>query len=149
MAGRIAILAMLVTALLAGVAMWYLQLFAFYERIEAPEIRATTAEGRVEPLPVTAARAIDASSSPIRFRACFQTTADPARFAPYDGAEPLEAPGWFDCFDAAAIGAALERGDAVAVLGEAGIRPDVDRVIAIFPDGRGFAWHQLGPDADR
>ena len=50
-------------------------------------------------------------SSPIRFRACFTTTLTPdevaARFTPYPEAEPLTGPGWFDCYDADAIGDAL------------------------------------------
>jgi hypothetical protein len=56
---------------------------------------------------------------------------------------PLVAPGWFSCFDAAAIGAALETGEAVAFLGETEVRPGVERIVAVFPDGRAFAWHQL------
>jgi hypothetical protein len=61
----------------------------------------------------------------------------------YDNPTPLNAPGWFDCFDAAAIGAALEKGEALAFLAEAEIRPGVDRVVAVFADGRAYAWHQL------
>ena len=61
----------------------------------------------------------------------------------YDRAEPLVAPGWFDCFDAVKIGRALETGEAIAFLSEATIHPDVDRVVAVFPDGRAYAWHQL------
>ena len=61
----------------------------------------------------------------------------------YQDAVPLTAPGWFDCFDAAAIGAALEKGEAIAFLSESEIHPGVDRVVAVFPDGRAYAWHQL------
>jgi len=80
-------------------------------------------------------------------RACFTTPlGEPylsETYAAYDSAEPLTAPGWFDCFDARAIGEALEAGSALAFLGERDISHGVDRVIAIFGDGRGFAWHQL------
>ena len=65
----------------------------------------------------------------------------------YEGAVPNVAPGWFDCFDAEAIGAALEKGEAIAFLSEANIHPGVDRVVAVFPDGRAFAWHQLNASA--
>ena len=34
----------------------------------------------------------------------------------YEGAVPLIAPSWFDCFDATAIGEALEKGEAIAFL---------------------------------
>jgi hypothetical protein len=90
---------------------------------------------------------IDADSSPLRFRACFTTPLSQAMLSEtyrlYDDPTPLNAPGWFDCFDAAAIGAALEAGEALAFLAEAEIRPGVDRVVAVFPDGRAYAWHQL------
>ena len=64
-------------------------------------------------------------------------------YALYDAPTPLIAPGWFDCFDAMQIGAELEAGAAMAFLSEPDIHPGVDRVVAVFPDGRAFAWHQL------
>ena len=86
--------------------------------------------------------AIDADSSPIRFRACFTlppgTTGDA-----YPEAVPLTAPGWFDCFDAGRITQDLASGAARAVLGEANIRYGIDRVLALYPDGRGYAWTQI------
>ena len=90
---------------------------------------------------------IDADSSPLRFRACFTTPLTQATLTEtyqlYDRPTPLTAPGWFDCFDADAIGEALERGEALAFLSQANIARGVDRVVAVFPDGRAFAWHQL------
>jgi hypothetical protein len=65
----------------------------------------------------------------------------------YQGATPLNAPSWFDCFDATEIGAALENGQALAFLSQSNIAPDVDRVVAVFADGRAFAWHQFRPGA--
>lgn len=157
MTGRIAVLAILAVALVAGAALWWLQTRAFYDPVVfAPgaEILLTPAGGGApQPIPVAEITGIDAESSPIRFRACFTTTlpldAIAAAFEPYPRAVPLTAPGWFGCFDAAAIGAALERGEARAFLSQAAIRPDVDRVVAILPDGRGFAWNQLAPGAAR
>ena len=37
----------------------------------------------------------------------------------------------------------LESGAARAYLAQPEIRPDVDRVIAVYPDGRAYGWHQL------
>ena len=35
-------------------------------------------------------------------------------------------------------------GDAArAILGQSEVRPDVDRVIAVYPDGRAFGWQQI------
>jgi hypothetical protein len=69
-------------------------------------------------------------------------------YVAYPKAEPLNAPSWFSCFDAAAIGAALEKGEALAFLSQSDILPQVDRVVAVFPDGRAYAWHQLNTPAD-
>ena len=90
---------------------------------------------------------IDADSSPLRFRACFimpvslGTLTESYEIA--EDAVPLNGPGWFECYDAAAIGAALEAGDAVAFLGQRDISRGVDRIIAVMRDGRAYAWHQL------
>ncbi len=64
----------------------------------------------------------------------------------YEGATPLVAPGWFDCFDANRIGEALETGEAIAFLSEANISPGIDRVVAVFPDGEAFAWNQVNAE---
>jgi hypothetical protein len=68
--------------------------------------------------------------------------------APAPDAVPLNAPGWFDCFDAAEIGAALLRGDARAILSRENVPYGIDRVIALYPDGRGFAWTQINHCGD-
>ncbi len=138
------------TALLAGIAMYILQLYAFYDELPPGgyEVRLTSvATGETEMILAEDVRAIDASSSPLRFRACFTTSHSHAMltesFVVYDDPVPLTAPGWFDCYDAALIGRTLEAERAIAYLAEAGVRDGVDRVVAIFDDGRGFAWHQL------
>lgn len=137
-------------AVVAGVAMYYLQVYAYYDEVDlAPGALTLVPEGggAPEPIPVALPEAIDADSSPLRFRACFDTTlAIPAALATYEEApeaEPLTAPGWFECFDAEAIGMALERGTARAFLSEKNIAYGVDRIIALTGDGRGYAWHQL------
>lgn len=149
--GRLAAGFLVVIGALGGVAMWYLQVHAFYEPVAfqpGDEIRLTPiVSDQPEPIIAEGVTGIDSDSSPIRFRACFTTPLSLAMltetYVAYEGAEPLIAPGWFDCFDAEAIGTALERGEALAFLSEAGIHKGVDRVVAVFPDGRAFAWHQL------
>ncbi len=156
MNGRLAAGFIVAAAIVAGVALWWLQTRAFYRPATfAPgaEIVLTPGGGGTPvAIPVSGLTGIDSDSSPIRFRACFTTplsAAELERFAPYPAAVPLVAPAWFDCFDAAAIGRALERGEARAFLSVEGIRPAADRVVAILPDGRGFAWNQLQPGAAR
>ena len=151
MNGKIVAGGIVLTGLVAGIAMYWLQVYAFY----VPVSFTPGAEITLVPLMADVPRAIavediegiDAGSSPLRFRACFTTPLSQATltetFRRYDRPTPLTAPGWFDCFDADAIGAALERGEALAFLSQANIAGGVDRVVAVFPDGRAFAWHQL------
>ena len=155
MNGKIAAGVIVISAAVAGVAIWYLQVYAFYEPVTftpGQEITLTTIEGgQPEPILAEDITGIDATSSPLRFRACFTTPLTQAMltetYLAYEGAEPLVAPGWFDCFDATEIGLALEKGEALAFLSQAGVAADIDRVVAVFPDGRAFAWHQINPAA--
>ena len=64
-------------------------------------------------------------------------------YAAYEKPTPLIGPSWFDCFDAGTLTEDLEGGAAAAFLGQRNIKPGVDRVVAVYPDGRGFAWNQL------
>ena len=145
----------MLTGLVAGIAMYWLQVYAFYEPVvftPGQEI-ALTPIGSDQPETIVAENVtgIDASSSPLRFRACFTTPLTLATLTEtyrlYDKAVPLNAPSWFDCFDAEKIGVALETGEALAFLSRADVAPGVDRVVAVFPDGRGYAWHQLNAEA--
>ena len=154
--GKIVAGGIVLTGVVAGVAMYWLQVYAFYDPVAftpGAEIRLTPIAGAIpEPILVENIEGIDANSSPLRFRACFTTPLSQAMltetYQVYAGAEPTIAPAWFDCFDAARIDAALASGEAVAFLSEAGIAPQIDRVVAVFPDGRAFAWHQIANDAE-
>ena len=150
MNGKIAVSAIAITALVVGAAIYWLQLYAFYEELgpDAVEIRLTSAaSGETEVIAIKDFSGIDANSSPLRFRGCFNVSESMRSlidtYTAYDDPAPLTAPGWFDCYDAVAIGTALEAGDARAFLGQENIRDGVDRVVAVFPDGRAYAWHQL------
>jgi len=137
--------------------MYWLQVYAFYEPVAfgpgAAEIRLTPI-GSDQPEAIVAenVEGIDAESSPLRFRACFTTPLSQSMLTEtyqiYDHPVPLNGPGWFSCYKADEVGAALEKGEALAFLSEPGIHPGVDRVVAVFPDGRAYAWHQLNEDAD-
>lgn len=144
-------------ALIAGALVYYQQVYAYYQPVlaasQASEMRLTAlASGQPEPIPAAGFEGIDADSSPLRFRGCFTTPVSLATltetYQVYDGATPLNAPGWFSCFDAGRIGSDLETGAAVAFLSEHDIHPGVDRVIAVYPDGRAYAWHQLNAEAE-
>lgn len=145
----------MITALVAGALLYWTQVYAYYTPASftpGREIVLTSiASGQPEPIVSAGVQGIDAESSPIRFRACFTTPLSQAMlsetYVAYEGAEPLTAPNWFDCFDAMEIGTALEQGKALAFLSEANVAADIDRVVAVFPDGRAYAWTQLNPAA--
>ncbi|GEM_PF-608633 len=139
----------------AAVAIWGGQAFALDAPVSAPpgpDITLTTIEsGQPEPILTEAVKGIDAGNGALGFRACFSTPMTQAMlsetYVAYPGAEPKVAHGWFACFDAHTIAAALARGEALAFLSHSNIAADVDRVVAVFPDGRAYAWHQLNSAA--
>lgn len=150
MSGKIVGIAILVSALIAGAALYYLQIYGFYEEVSADVQQVTLvsqASNAPEAISAEAIEAIDADSSPIRFRACFSTTEDPAALIDtYILAErpvPRNAPAWFECFDAAGIAAALDSGDAKAFVGQKNVAFGVDRIVVITDGGRGYIWHEL------
>ena len=146
---RVIIVGMLVISAVAGGLMYYLQVYAYYEEVAfSPDAVVLTSltTGQPEPLLIADFDAIDAVSSPLRYRACFTTPISLATltetYVIVDDAEPRVAPGWFDCFDAEQIGADI-RTEAVVFMGIENVQYGIDRVVAVYPDGRGYAWHQI------
>ena len=116
-AARIAILGIVASAVFAGAALYYLQVYAYYVEVtaEVAKVQMTSVvSGVPEPILFENYKGIDSDSSPIRYRACFDTQLSQAMltetYVTYQGATPLVAPGWFDCFDAVTIGDAIESG---------------------------------------
>ncbi|WOI57112.1 DUF6446 family protein [Palleronia sp. LCG004] len=155
MTGKILVLLIAAIGIVAAISVWYLQVYYYYENVDEGRNSVQIVRPDSEAPALLRAEeyhAIDANSSPIRYRACFEIAQpnvpggalDRARedFTPYPGAEPLNAPFWFDCFDAAGIGAMLEEGRAAAFLGTKNFAYGVDRIVAITDDGRGYVWHQ-------
>lgn len=90
---------------------------------------------------------IDAQTSPLKFKACFRAGNSipmmTETYVVYETPTPLKAPVWFRCYKHKSLSEDLESGEAIAFLGEANITYGIDRVVAIYGDGRGFAWHQI------
>lgn len=150
MTGKLLALILLFSAALAGGSMYYLQVYGFYYDVASrpgEDVTLMVAGAEVpEPISYSAFQAIDADSSPIRYRACFETDLTPdqlAGFVAVEDAEPLTAPGWFDCYDAIALADALKSGQAQAFMGAKNIHYGVDRIVAISRDGKGYIWHAL------
>ena len=128
--------------------MYYLQVYGFYDVVYEEDVALVSLTSEEpETIPFDNFQAIDAESSPIRYRACFTTPQSLAflteSYVLVDDADPRNAPGWFECFDAAAIGAELEAGTALTFLGGKNVAFGVDRIVAITQDGRGYVWHEL------
>jgi hypothetical protein len=150
MTGKLLALILVLSAVMAGVGMYYLQVYGFYYDVEPQPGQdvALVVEGAEDSQPIaySAFQAIDADSSPIRYRACFETDLtieDLAIYQSVENPEPLTAPGWFDCYDAVAIADALKSGQAQAFMGTKNIHYGVDRIVAVTADGKGFVWHAL------
>jgi hypothetical protein len=151
MSGKIVGIAIMIIALAVGAGIYYFQVYGYYTEISDAQQRGVAltslSTGTPEPILATGITAIDAGSSPIRYRACFTTQMSQAMlsetYVDYPEAEPLTGPGWFECFDADDIGDALAGGDMLPFLGEANVVYGIDRVVAIDAQGRGYVWHQI------
>lgn len=140
MTGRIAALVIVLTAAIAGIAMYYLQVYGYYTELPAQDqYEIATADGP-QILSIRDFRGIDSDSSPLRYRACFTLDAPLPALVDRAHTEPLNAPGWFDCFDAETIGEDLLAGDARAVMVHENQPWGFDRVMALYPDGRAYVW---------
>ena len=155
MSGKLVGLMILVAAAMVGAGVYYAQVFGYYEELPSDQakVELTTYAGALEPILFSEFRAIDAESSPIRYRACFSTQMSQAllteTYEIYDAAEPLNAPGWFECFDAKALGAEIAAGTATAFVGQRNFEFGIDRIVAITEDGRGYVWHQVNDCGDK
>lgn len=149
MSGKIVSSLIVIIALLVGAGVYYAQVYGWYERVTPQQILLTERDGAPVAIPTGPIEGIDSISSPIRFRACFETTLTQdelaARFTPYPEAEPLTGPGWFACYDADAIGDGLSAGRITGWLGVENVTYGIDRVVGIDATGRGYVWHQINP----
>lgn len=151
MAGKLLVIALLVSTVAAGASLYYLQIYGFYYDVDAQpgqDVQLMTQDTReAQPIAYAAFQAIDADSSPIRYRACFTTDLSlddlSATFVESDKTEPRVAPDWFDCFNAQDIAAAIKEGRARTYLAAKNIHFGVDRIVAVTETGQGFVWHEF------
>lgn len=146
----------MVAAVIAGLTLYYLQVYGYYHAAPEPEQGVelvSLSSSAPEPILTDNFRAIDAESSPIRYRACFETTVSLAMltetYVMSDEIKPRNAPDWFDCFDAKSLGEDLAAGKALSFLSKKNVHFGVDRIVAITADGRGYIWHELNDCGDK
>ena len=152
--GKFLAVFLLGSAVIAGASMYYLQVYGLYDEVKTSDVQLVSV---VDDLPKSISfdnfQAIDSLSSPIRYRACFTTDLSISllseTYVGLDKVSPRNAPKWFNCFDAAAIGAELMAGTAVPFLGQKNVHFGVDRIVAITNDGRGYIWHDLNDCGDK
>lgn len=150
MNGKIVGSVIVIVSVVAGASLYYLQVYGFYTTVSdgGSDVKLVSyISDQPESIIYDNFQAIDADSSPIRYRACFDTDMSlpllTETYVGVDAISPRNAPNWFDCFDAEAIGAELDAGTALTFLGQKNIHYGVDRIIAITQDGRGYVWHEL------
>ena len=123
---------------LFGLAFWWFQSHAFYSETKADE-HTVIIDG--VGYPVTEWNSIDATSSPLKMRACFLIREEIEALAALDP-EPLVAPGWFRCFNAEVIAENLASGYTKAYVAERNNPRGFDRIVAVFPGGRAYMRRQ-------
>ena len=149
--GKFLAIVLVTCGIIAGGAMYYLQVYAYYSTVVpngSTDVVLKPLDGSVaQAIAYIDYKAIDSNSSPIRYRACFtaENTADElkALYFTTKDAEPLVAPGWFDCFDAKEIGAAIESQSATSFLSIENVSYGIDRIVSVLDDGRGYAWNKI------
>lgn len=149
--GKFLAIVLVTCGIIAGGAMYYLQVYAYYSTVVpngSTDVVLKPLDGSVaQAIAYIDYKAIDSNSSPIRYRACFtaENTADElkALYVTTKDAEPLVAPGWFDCFDAKEIGAAIESQSATSFLSIENVSYGIDRIVSVLDDGRGYAWNKI------
>ncbi len=111
--------------------------YAYYTETEHTRYRLT------DELEVMNYVEIDAQTSPIKYRACFKLPAGAELYGNAEGATPLVAPYWFECFNAQQLTKDLEAGEVFAIRYEDNKPYGVSSYMIVYPDGRGYAWRQL------
>ncbi|HIP24832.1 MAG TPA: histidine kinase [Rhodobacteraceae bacterium] len=140
MSGKIMAGGLVLFTIIFGVLLWYAQYYAYYNEVSGLEM--VTVEGR--DVAVQDYLGLEGESSGLKLRGCF--TVDVAAFDGVTLAEnptPTTPPGWFDCFDVVQLTADVESGAATTYMAAKNGQDGLDRIIAVYPDGRAFMWRQL------
>ncbi len=140
MNGKLIVGILLGIAIAIGIGLWYSQNNAYYVEVNG----LTGVEVSGELLDVSDYHGIDAESSPLKMRACFSTRWDIVPTFEYqEVAEPLVAPGWFDCFNAERLYKDIRAGEATAIMADDNNPFGFSRFVALYPDGQAFMWRQM------
>ena len=121
-------------------ALFYFQNYAYYE---STDIRQNFFLGNKR-YKISNYQGIDSESSGLKLRECFFIDSlDDIDLPTYEKPIPLTAPFWFKCFNAEKITKDLEEGKSSALLLKKEQFDGIDKVLAVYPDGRSYLWRQL------
>ena len=102
--------------------------------------------GAVEPALIKGQPVVAFSTDAKFYYACFQTSMSfgflTETYVISDDATPAKPLGEMACYDQQKIAMDVASGEALSLVGERNIIEGIDRIIAVYPDGRAFAWHQ-------
>jgi len=127
-------------AVVFGIGLYYALVYAYYDKVN--DLTEITVQDRT--IAVSNYEGIDATSSGLKLRGCFSVM--PADFEGLTHgvtAIPLSAPKWFKCYNVGELQEDLDAGRAVAYLAAENEKDGIDRLIAVYPDGRAYQWRQL------
>jgi len=126
-------------AILFGTGLWYAQQRSYYTIVTGID---SVRIGQRD-FAVTGYEGTDGTTSPLKLRGCFRVDDPAAAIAaghPAPDAVPLTTPDWIACFDEDAILADLSAGRATAIMAGEDEGDGADLYMAVYPDGRAFAW---------
>ena len=140
MNGKLFIFLFLGGSVIFTVALFYFQNYAYYD---LKDIRQNILLGNKRHK-IFNYQGIDSESSGLKLRECFvMDSSDDIDLPTYEKPTPLTAPFWFKCFNAEKISKDLEEGKASAFLLKKEQFDGIDKVLAVYPDGRSYLWRQL------
>ena len=148
--GQVFGIVILATALMAGAALYYLQVYHFYEEVTLAseggevEMKITLADGSVIDLPAPGFRGDRrrqlAHPVPRLFRRGAAAGCGPR---PLRGRRAAQRAGLVRVLRRAGHRRGARGGARARLSGRADIEYGIDRVIAVTEDGRAYAWHQI------
>ena len=140
MTGKIVVISLMIFTFSFSITLYYFQVYAFYSRADGlGSIKVLDKDVKVQNY-----KGIDSDTSGLKLRGCFSV--DPDKFSELTilaKATPLSAPFWFGCFDHVKIQLEIDKGYARAFLVAENEKDGIDRVVAVYPDGKAFQWRQL------
>jgi len=140
MSGKIIVGALVLFTIIFGGFLWYAQFYAYYNEVNG--LTSVEVDGRS--VAVSDYVGLDGTSSGLKLRGCF--TVDEADFdgvSLADDPVPATPPNWFECFNAEELTHDVESGAATTYMAAKDDMDGLDRLIAVYPDGRAFMWRQL------